>query len=224
MQCWICGAKAVSREHTIKKSDLKSVYGDVSQSQPLFYSNDKRKNLPVGSLKSHRFTSPAKICRYCNDTRTQPHDRAWEQFSSAMRLTLRKPSFPESVRANSIFQYDTHRMMLNIHLYFIKLFGCHIATEKIPIELAEFSYSIMNSKAHPNVYLGFWRIVHSVGMSNVEAQIAHNGDCAVATWRYEIGNLAVNVMYASPGEKREGLVNAWHPRLATNKLVIHKLG
>ena len=223
MNCWICEAEAVSREHTIKKSDLKSVYGDVTQNQPLFYSNDNSRNIRVGSLKSQRFTSPAKICKYCNTTRTQPHDRAWEQFSSTMRLMLRKSALPNSVRANSIFQYDTRRMMINIHLYFIKLFGCHIATAEIPIELAEFSSSIMNSKAHPNVYLGFWRIEPRVGMSNIVTEITDNGDCAFATWFYEIENLAVNVMYALPGEKREGMVNAWHPRLATNKLIIHKV-
>jgi len=115
-------------------------------------------------------------------------------------------------------------MMLKIHLYFIKLFGCHIVTAKIPIDLAGFSSSIMNGKSHPNVHLRFCEIEQRVGMSNIEALIADNGDCAFATWFYEIENLAVNVMYASPGEKREGLVNSWHPRLATNKLVIHKLG
>jgi hypothetical protein len=223
MNCWICGAKADSHEHTIKKSDLKSTFPNVSQKQPLFYSDDQIKNLPVNSLKSDCFMSPTKICKCCNNSRTQPHDRAWEQFSSAMRLTLKQPTLPKSVHAKSIFKYDTHHMMLNVHLYFIKLFGCHIATEKIPIDLAGFSSSIMNNKAHPNVYLGFWRIEERVGMSNIEAEIADNGDRIFVTWFYEIDNLAVNVMYASPGEKREGLVNAWHPRFGTNRPIMHKL-
>ena len=113
--------------------------------------------------------------------------------------------------------------MLNVHLYFVKLFGCHISEAKIPVDLTSFSSAILKGKAHQNVYLGFCRIEPRVGMTNIDALIEDNCVCAFATWFYEIENLAVNVMYALPGEKREGLKNAWHPRQGTNKLFISEL-
>jgi hypothetical protein len=46
------------------------------------------------------------------------------------------------------------------------------------------------------------------------------GQCAFATWLYEVGNLWVNVIYAIEGEKREGLLNAWHPRFGHKSLTM----
>ena len=49
---------------------------------------------------------------------------------------------------------------------------------------------------------------------------ASDWSCAFATWFYCIGGLAVNVMFAADGERREGLIDAWHPLFGTNKLMV----
>jgi hypothetical protein len=220
MRCWICGDVADSREHLTKKSDLKSVYGTPSQVDPLYFSNDQRRNVRIGSLDAKLLKSPAKICIACNTSRAQPHDRAWEQFSPAIRSILSQRRCPRSVRANAIFPYDTHRMMLNVHLYFVKLFGCHIVEQGIPIDLTEFSFALQKGKAVQNVYMHLYKIAPSVGTSDIHTLFNESSECVFATWFYEIDNLAVNVMYAKPNQKRDGLVNAWHPRLGTNKLQV----
>ena len=56
---------------------------------------------------------------------------------------------------NRIFGADRVREMLNVHLYFVKLFGCHIAGNNIPIDITGFSDAIMHGKLHPRVYLKF---------------------------------------------------------------------
>lgn len=52
-----------------------------------------------------------------------------------------------------------------------------------------------------------------------DVHVAMLGDeCAFATWLYAVGNLSVNLMYALPGERRQGLVDAWHPRLGCKRI------
>jgi hypothetical protein len=45
-------------------------------------------------------------------------------------------------------------------------------------------------------------------------------ECMFATCFYNVGNFAVNVMYAMPGERRNGLRAAWHPRLGAKRLLL----
>ena len=54
-----------------------------------------------------------------------------------------------------IFGTDRVQEMLNVHLYFVKLFGCHIAGNNIPIDITDFADAIMTGKPHPYVYLNF---------------------------------------------------------------------
>lgn len=210
-----------------KASDLRAEFGSVSQKEPLYIHDNNRKNQPVGSFKADALKFPKSLCSHCNNTRTQPHDLAWEKFSAAIRKHQPKISSGTVVRANRIFTYDTAREMLNMHLYFVKVLGCHIVEEQIPIEIMSFASAIKQGTAHPNIYLKFGIPVSFAGeplrgASNALAAIDRsNGQVQFFTWICSPGNIAINVMYAVEGEKRDGLIGAWHPRLGTNKLVLH---
>jgi 5-methylcytosine-specific restriction endonuclease McrA len=217
-KCWICGGSGLTGEHKTKRSDLRDVFGTVTQSDPIYFHDNNRKNRLIGSLNAKPLKSPSHICANCNNARTQPHDRAWERLSAALRM--RNPPIRSGtvVRADRIFAYNTAREMLNVHLYFVKLFGCHIVEGNIPIDTAKFGTAIIAEKAHPNVYLKFGVSPMPItGMSDIWTTPA---DCTFATWFYKVGEIAVNVMFAADGEKRNGLINAWHPKLGTNKLMI----
>jgi hypothetical protein len=121
--CWICeSAVADSGEHKSKKSDLKAVFGGPD---------------------APRLKWTSVICGYCNSTRTQPHDMAWETLHAELRK--RVPSLKPGVRVlgNSVFRHDTARAMLNVHLYFAKAFGCTLVVEKAPLDIAPFAKAIM---------------------------------------------------------------------------------
>jgi hypothetical protein len=221
MKCWICGDEGTTGEHTVKRSDLQSVFGTPSQANPLFYSDASKSNKRVGSLDAKIFKSSSKICEACNSSRTQPHDRAWTQLSTYLRT--REPAIkPGSiVRTNRLFLLNTSTMMRYVHLYFVKVFGCHIHSLGIPIDLSVFSRAILNDKLHPHVYLRFGCKDEKDSAGSTDVWTAQVDDCcSFATWFYEVGELRVNVMYAVDGEKRDGLVGAWHPRLGTSRLVM----
>jgi hypothetical protein len=225
-KCWICGGPATTGEHKTKRSDLRSAFGIPTQDNPLYLHNAEGRNRRIGSLDAKVLKSPGKICLYCNSTRTQPHDRAWEKLSEALRTWTPAIGPGSIVRTKRIFPYNTAREMLNVHLYFVKLFGCHIAGNDIPLDISGFAYAIMNQTAHPCVYLKFGcgrmfagRLM--TGMSDIWIDPpSPGGSSRLATWFYDIEAVNINVMFAVGGEGLQKLVGVWHPRKGTTRLAM----
>ena len=224
-KCWICGDDATSGEHKTKRSDLLDVFGKPNQAAPLFYHDANVKNRPVGSLDAKVLKSPGRLCAACNNARTQPYDLAWEKLSRGLRTRTPALSAGMNVRVNAIFPYNTALYMRLVHLYFVKLFGCHIEALNMTLDLKGFSAAILTGAAHPNVYLKFG--VNKKGMtgsSDITLSVPpEGGSSSFATWFYWIDKLVINVMFAEDREKRQGLVGAWHPRHGTNKLLMADL-
>lgn len=216
--CWICNRnEANSGEHKTKRSDLLAVLGNPSQEQPFYYSDLERRNRPVGSLDAKILRAPIRICAECNTTRTQPHDRAWEQMSD--RLRARQLKVGQWVRANRIFPRNARKEMTNVHLYFLKLFGCMICEAKadghdVPIDIAPFSQSIMSSRAHPEVHLQFGKYDGTLGRSNLYCWKTQNGS-VLAGWLYELKTAAVSVLFVQAG-RFEHRADLWHPKSHTS--------
>lgn len=216
MKCWICGDNANSGEHLIKASDLKLLFGRVTQKAPLYFHTDLQRNQAVGGIKSDKLKYRALLCARCNNERTQPHDRAWERLSTYL-LERQPPIRPGMlVRLDRVFPGSVAKSMLGVHLFFLKLFGCLIAENNIPINIEPFAQSIMQGVPHPKVWIAFGTGLHHPGIkhagcSAVEAAILE-GRIACASWFYVVDKVAVNVMYAELGEHhRKGLGHAWHP-------------
>lgn len=233
MKCWICGAEdAATREHLAKASDLKGLFGRPSQADPLyFHASDRpgvprRRNVRVGTLRSDTLKFAHRICLTCNSARSQPYDYAWELCSAELRDAIPRLLSAGSFRANWLFPYDTRRGMQRVHLYFVKLFGCLVVEGQIPIDVGPLAKALIDGRPHPHLYLTFGALhlpVLAVGGSDVEtAQL--NGQVAFASWLYHVGDLAVNVMYALPGEQRQGLKLAWHPRMGAKRLSLVRFG
>jgi hypothetical protein len=79
--------------------------------------------------------------------------------------------------------------MLNVHLFFLKLFGCMLAEEKangydIPIDIDPFSTAIMWGRPHAEVHLQFGRHDGVVGRSNLHCWKTDPGESVLAAWLY----------------------------------------
>lgn len=216
--CWICNRnQANSGEHRTKRSDLLAVLGTPTQKTPFYFHGQTRKNRPIGSLKADILKSPARICTDCNSARTQPHDQAWEHMSDWLRTRQLKAG--DWVRANAIFPYDTRREMKNVHLYFLKLFGCMLCEaeangHKAIIDVASFSKAIMSDCAHPEVYLEFGKGRGTVGSSNLHCNITEQGS-VWAGWYYELDNIQVGVFYLQ-ANRWMNRPDWWHPNSPTS--------
>lgn len=222
--CWICGDPANTREHRTKASDLRSLFGLPTQADPIYFHTAKRRNFRVGSLKAPVLKFTNRICVRCNSATTQPHDFAWQRFSEVLRARVPPIAAGTYIRPSRIFPYDSRRAMLNVHLYFLKVFGCQILEGNIRIDTVPLADAILKGQPHPNVYLSFGPALSGLparlaGSSDVDVAML-DGTCAFATWFYQVGNLWVNVMYAVDGERRDGLVQAWHPRFGCKRILM----
>lgn len=226
MKCWICGDEATTGEHMTKASDLRSMFGPVTQRAPLFFHTDERRNLPVPGINSAKLKFTSLLCARCNNDRTQPHDRAWAALSQYLRGRV-PPIRPGTVvRLAPVFPGCVRASMLDVHLYFLKLFGCLIAEHSVPLDLAEFAQAILRGEAHPRVHIAFAVCdefpVRAAGMTQIEARELQ-GAIRFASWHYYLGRLSANVMYADPRERRHGLVDSWHPSTVSKLIHIKKL-
>lgn len=220
-KCWICRVnEANAGEHMIKQSDLRAVFGKPARNQRFYFHDLEKPNREVQSLGSKMLHSPILICAYCNTTRTQPHDRAWEQMSHWLRNRQSPIRVAGFVRGNRIFPYDTKRWMRNVHLYFLKQLGGMILEGKgiVPIDVTPIADSIMNSRMHHEVYLQFGIGDGTVGrlVKCIQLETGH----VLACLFYRVGILTVNIVFAQSDGKWEALSTAWHPRRGSNRFVI----
>jgi hypothetical protein len=152
------------------------------------------------------------LCAPCNNDRTQPHDRAWERLSEYLHGRNPPIRAGMEIRLDTAFPGSVRRSMLNVHLFFVKQFGCLIAEESIPLDIRRFARAVINGEAHPNVWLCFWASSDTrlAGRSPVQSPPSR-GKVEFVTWFYHVGRVAVNVMYAEPNQRRRELTHAWHP-------------
>lgn len=210
--CWICGDPAGTGEHKIKASDLRAVFGPVLRHRPLLLHDDQRLNKVIGGIQAAALKSAARLCAKCNNQRTQPHDRAWQTFAEYLRgrAPLRAG---QRIRPGEAFPGTRTVSLLNVHLYFVKLFGCRIVEDGVPLDLRPFSDAILQGKAHPSVHLALlppFSDLEAVGYSQMDA-VEANGKRVFAVWMYETPAFVVRIMFAEPGHHFDGLVNSWHP-------------
>ena len=231
MACWICGDPADSAEHKVKRSDLKSVAGNFSQSDPLYVHTATHKNKRVGSLDAKVLKYSPSLCQYCNNTRTQPYDLAWRSLSETLRFRQPPITAGQRIRANKIFPYNTKHEMRHVHLYIVKLLGCILVEGGVmQIDIHPFANAILNNRIHPNVYAAFGPAPKVDGEEKVIAsssdlELALLGQqCAFGASICHVGNLWVRVMYALDGEARQGLVGAWTPRRGSKRLLMADFG
>lgn len=218
MDCWICGDEGHTGEHLVKASDLRSFFGKFSQKAPIYFHSSGKRNIPVGSIKSDRFKSKAKICTRCNSSVTQPYDKAWEKLSSYLRGNFPQISARGKIDLSKVFPGATRQALLNVHLYFVKLFGCLIEEHNIPIDITPFAYAIKTRTAHKSIYLAFGPRLGTVkhkfaGVTPIDA-VNKAGVTVFASWFYIVGDIAVDIIYSDDAEYMRVIRNYWHPNNA----------
>jgi hypothetical protein len=219
MRCWICGAEGNTGEHLVKASDLRKYFGPVTQRKPLYFHTKTKSNIRFGSIKSRLLKSKALICNRCNSALTQPYDRAWEELYSYIVHNWSKIFKTRQINMKKVFPGCSNKSLLYVHLYFIKIFGCQIAENSIPIDISRFSYSLINQTSHPDIYIKIGSINYGVkhkhaGLTPVET-INKDGKTVFATWLYSVGSLVVDVIYNVVPNNDKVLRDTWQPGAAS---------
>ncbi len=223
MRCWICGEEGNTGEHLIKASDLRYYFGDITNKEPVYFQKGE-KSWEMQSANSKYVKSEAKICNSCNSNKTQPYDKDWEILSKYMQNNHSRLLSNGKIKISNVFPGRKSEAMLNVHLYFCKLFGCRLAAEDTPLHLEPFKSSINGTKPCANLYIEFgsWDISNKfAGITSIQA-LEVNGRPAVVFWFYIIGRVAVYVSYIKKLEITRLKKNCWHPSSITKDVSFRK--
>lgn len=217
MTCWICGkSEALSREHTFKASDVRQYFGNISPSRPLFKHDDKRINKRLNSAKSKKLTSKSLICENCNNKLTQPYDYAWGKLSKYLHENWHSIARQGRFSLSKVFPGQTKSGALDVHLFFVKIFGCLILEGNIPIDINSFSEALLKRNHHDEVYLTIAitpldKKMKIASISDIHALNANGHSDAVA-WMYTFSPISVRVSFFSKKSNLKLWPNSWHPK------------
>ncbi len=126
--CWICGTLADSREHKIKKSTLRALYGrgPYIGSNGLYHAKDGTIAVVQGPNANRLKYSPV-ICAACNNSRTQLADEAFEflvDYWLHFRAEIEASRVLDLCR---IFPQSSDVMSAELFRFFAKHLGCDLA-------------------------------------------------------------------------------------------------
>lgn len=140
-QCCLCGSsEALSGEHKIKASALRSVFG--KQAMVIVRSDEFRRHAQGANSKAFHFS--ARICEECNNARTQPADIAFDEFNAQASSLFARGLDPARAVDDPRFTIGGP-LYLNVFRYFAKLMCCHLAEMGAPFYVAIADFAIGNS-------------------------------------------------------------------------------
>jgi len=216
MKCWICEAEADTHELLVKESDLGVFFKDVPPKRPIVLQSDKRRNHPLCGSKLNKLkTTNRVICRRCDEKKTDHFDHAWSDVLQYFQQHWSFIKKSRSVKLQKIFHEKHSKLSLSFHLYFVKLFGCRIMDENLPIDIKDFSKSVSEEKPHPRIFLNFfYRNLPShstlhVGPSSILRK-ENNGQCEEASWTYTLGELDIQIVWFK-NKPTLHQPKTWHP-------------
>ena len=193
--CLLCGSIGeLTGEHKVKASAIRSQF--KTEKMVIGISGDaERKFRPAQGPNSKEFHFESKICKQCNNRRTQPADREFDQFHSRVETLHREKRRPEEIWAEPKYLVGSEAY-LNVFRYFAKLLSCHLAEVKAPRprRLANFA---LGKATHNSVWLAVgtdWTYGQYVEQLGEHQYAAHGG----------------LVVYA---DKKSGHPNAFHSTL-----------
>ncbi|MFZ4789493.1 MAG: hypothetical protein ACOYMW_01055 [Candidatus Competibacteraceae bacterium] len=125
--CWICGNPSETSEHRIKKSDLIMQFGKGpyrSCNALLYFKNDKMSELQGPNSTLVKYTK--NLCFNCNNTLTQPFDKAYEHFIAWVMDNEIDVLKKRVIDFEAVYGINWEEKQRNLFKYFVKCFGCRI--------------------------------------------------------------------------------------------------
>jgi hypothetical protein len=141
MKCWICNNPADTREHVIKQSDIRRLFGrgPYPKGKRLKRTDQNRSKKLIQSEDSIHIKYQKNLCKECNSSRSQPWDEAYDKFMEYFIFHESELKKIRKVDFKNIAQYDNGIFSKRLYSYFIKSFGCQLqeSGQIPPIELSE---------------------------------------------------------------------------------------
>jgi len=127
-RCWICGDLANSGEHRIKKGDIVSKYGKgsyVGADKVCIVKGSKIKE--IHGAKSDLLKYEEVLCSKCNNTNSQPFDKAYEKFIDYIDQNKAEILYKRCIDFYKVYGDNFEKEQRNLYKYFVKSFGCRLS-------------------------------------------------------------------------------------------------
>ena len=146
-RCWWCGDDANSREHKWKKSELNALYGgDISKNYPLTWMDDAGNSKQVQGPNSVAVKFEASLCQNCNNARSQPFDRAYDQWIGYVSENYDQIIQRSYIDLREIVDpAEVEGFRLGLARYFVKHVCCRVA-DKSAGKVPEKALSFLNGE------------------------------------------------------------------------------
>jgi hypothetical protein len=130
-KCWLCGNEPNSKEHRHKKTDVKHIFENKFEGEPIIIKDHSHKKIQGSDSKLLKLEKV--LCQDCNNNRSQPFDRAYDLFINYVLKNYDKILDTNILDFNEIVQDNTLEFKHNVLRYLTKAFCCRLATNNISI-------------------------------------------------------------------------------------------
>jgi len=142
-RCWWCGDMATTEEHRIKASSLRRVArltdGTATPGNVFKKSSDYESALH-SLQKGTQVRWRRNLCANCNNSKSQPFDRAYDDFEAFLVENLDVIPTWKGLDWRNVYGPEWRQSARNLARYFGKQLGCLLASHqlRVPPELVEF--------------------------------------------------------------------------------------
>ena len=208
---------------------MKLHVGEISPSKPLFKRPEGTKAKKIGSAKAKALKFEPSICQKCNNETTQPYDRSWETLSKYFSENIEQLEKERKWEPEKVFPGSSQKEMLNVQLFFAKIFGCRTVELGINANLSVLSKSILDGTPINRFYLSFGK---TPGLSDKEryaletpVEVIENnvtGEMHAAFMFYLVGQIAIEIIYMPKIDGRP-IESAWSPSNRKSKYICYRI-
>ncbi|MES9857223.1 MAG: hypothetical protein ABW166_11525 [Sedimenticola sp.] len=227
-KCWICGDFADTREHRIKRTDIRQVLGEATQNKPLFVHDDGKRNRRVQSTNAKVLRGKKDLCAKCNNEFTQPHDKSWERLS--FYLYENWPGIIKSgaFRVSKAFPKGARKGMRDVHLFFAKSLGCAAKEGNVSINMDKLAHGIKTNKPIDNFWLSIGETPepekdNTIGRTDLlVTNEKKTGNAVALSMVFTFGGVSVLVEFSISNDLVLGTKESWHPKCGTKLITLSK--
>jgi hypothetical protein len=156
MTCWICNRPANTREHIIKQSDIRRLFGrgPYQKGRRLKKTNQNTTKKLIQSEDSTQIKYQKSLCKNCNSSRSQPWDIAYDIFMEYILSHETELKKTRIICFEKMTEGNIGEFSKNLYPYFIKTFGCQIYEIGLntPSELSNF---LLGNRIKTNLKITF---------------------------------------------------------------------
>jgi hypothetical protein len=132
--CWWCGGAADSREHRYKRTDVVQSFGKGPwRGSVVRVRSDSAFMDHIQGPGSDKLKFSKVLCARCNDTRSQPFDRAYDGFAEYLRSHETAIVESASLRLSDVYGSFWEQRAKEVTKFFLKNICCRLAEAMAPI-------------------------------------------------------------------------------------------